>query len=155
MDNTPTVLVLVRYFEDVRYIMKLLADFLHPRQSFLLSVRQDPHSREMRWPSILQVSQWGCQISCNQSQSASAFFFRRLLDTITTDVTAGRWIETSKVEKATYAISLFPFTLSSRFTACGCNSLSTSMTCLAMRACFEDANGTSTVLRKGRRKTRL
>ena len=49
-------------------------------------------------------------------------------------------------EQKTYAISLFPSTLNSRFTAWGCSSLSTSITCFAIDACSGDANGTSTLL---------
>jgi len=51
-----------------------------------------------------------------------------------------------KRKQNTYAISLFPSTLNSRFTAWGCNSLSTSITCFAIEACSGDANGTSTLL---------
>jgi len=49
-------------------------------------------------------------------------------------------------KQETYAISLLPSTLNSRFTAWGCNSLSTSITCFAIEACSGDANGTSTLL---------
>lgn len=50
----------------------------------------------------------------------------------------------------TYAISMLSWMESSRFTACGLSSASTSMTCFAMDACFAVANGTSTVLQKRR-----
>ena len=47
---------------------------------------------------------------------------------------------------ATYAMSLLSCTESSRFTASGFSSASTSMTCFAIEACLAEANGISTIL---------
>ena len=45
-----------------------------------------------------------------------------------------------------HATRVSPSTSSTRFTTCGCSSLSTSITCFAIDACFAVANGTRTVL---------
>lgn len=46
----------------------------------------------------------------------------------------------------THATRKLSSVVSSRFTACGCSSLSTSITCLAISACFWEAKGTRMVL---------
>lgn len=52
----------------------------------------------------------------------------------------------SKRRSSAHATSCFPSTVNSLFTACGCSSLSTSITCFAIVACLSDVKGIRTVL---------